>query len=60
MSFGTWGALTGCRSDVRIFVVCGDGGSISGLVLVVIIIITIVVVVVVVLDTLEPVAVVLY
>jgi len=60
VSFGTLGALTGGHPAVWIFVVCGDGCSLSALVLVVIIItITIVVVVVVVLDTWEPVAVVL-
>ncbi len=63
VSFGTWGALTGCHTGVRIFVVCVSGSSINASVLAVIIIITIVVVVVVVvvvvLDTREPVAVVL-
>lgn len=46
MSFGAWGALTGCHTDVRIIVVCGDGGSIKTLVLgIIVIIITVVVVV---------------
>lgn len=46
MSFGAWGALTGCHAKIRIIVLCGDGGIIKALVLAVIVVIITVVVVV--------------